>query len=214
MSAAGLMLKISVSDPVEQAALKNQLFDWYQRILKMPKGSEFFRTVEEWKKLSFAHLADALFVIVTYFFSTLFNSYVVAERDGKSYQGRITPRNIGRRKDFWNRLDMAYNDLQMQGVLRKVKANNKFGYQDIIDRYFDQWENRYDDLLSSDPCSFPGFRLSIENALNNDLPPCGVVTGIGTLKETSEGAIANPRVGVVISNVQFQAGAFDMASAE
>ena len=102
----------------------------------------------------------------------------------------------------------------MQGVLRKIKANNKFGYQDIIDRYFDQWENRYDDLLSSDPCSFPGFRLSIESALNNDLPPCGVVTGIGTLKETNEGAIANPRVGVVISNVQFQAGAFDMASAE
>ena len=78
VSAAGLMLNISVSDPVGQAALKNQLFDWYQRILKMPKGSEFFRTVEEWKKLSFAHLADALFVIVTYFFSTLFNSYVVA----------------------------------------------------------------------------------------------------------------------------------------
>jgi hypothetical protein len=79
-------------------------------------------------------LADALFVIVTYFFGTLLNSYVVAERAGKSYQGRITPRNIGRRKDFWNRLNMAYNDLQMQGVLRKVKANNKFGYQEIIDR--------------------------------------------------------------------------------
>ena len=214
LSAAGVMLKVSVSDAVGQTALKSQLFDWYQRILKMPKGVEFFRTVEEWKKLSFAHLADALFVIVTYFFGTLLNSYVIAERGGKNYQGRITPRNIGRRKDFWNRLDMAYNDLQMQGVLRKVKANNKFGYQDIIDRYFDQWESRYDDLLSSDPCSFPGFRLSIENALNNNLPPCGVVTGIGELKETSEGAIANPRVGVVISNVQFQAGAFDMASAE
>ncbi len=214
LSAAGVSLKIPVADAIDQAALKSQLFDWYQRILKMPKGVEFFRIIEEWKKLSFAHLADALFVIVTYFFGTLLNSYVVAERGGKSYQGRITPRNIGRRKDFWNRLNMAYNDLQMQGVLRKVKANNKFGYQEIIDRYFDQWESRYDDLLSSDPCSFPGFRLSIENALNNNLPPCGVITGIGELKETNEGAIANPRVGVVISNVQFQAGAFDMASAE
>ncbi len=214
LSAAGLMLRLPVSDAADGIALKNQLFDWYQRILKMPKGVEFFRTVEEWKKLSFAHLADALFVIVTYFFGTLLNSYVVSQRDDKNYQGRITPRNIGRRKDFWNRLDMAYNDLQMQGVLRKVKANNKFGYQDIIERYFEQWENRYDDLLSSDPCSFPGFRLSIENALNNDLPPCGVVTGMGTLKQSDEVAIANRRVGVVISNVQFQAGAFDMASAE
>ena len=214
LSAAGVMLRLPVSDAADSIALKNQLFDWYQRILKMPKGVEFFRTVEEWKKLSFAHLADALFVIVTYFFGTLLNSYVVSQRDGKNYQGRITPRNIGRRKDFWNRLDMAYNDLQMQGVLRKVKANNRFGYQDVIERYFEQWENRYDDLLSSDPCSFPGFRLSIENALNNDLPPCGVVTGIGTLKQSDEVAIANRRVGVVISNVQFQAGAFDMASAE
>ena len=214
LAAAGLQLKVPTNDAAAQAALKNQLFDWYQRVMKMPKGTEFFRTVEEWKKLSFAHLADALFVIVTYFFGTLLNSYVLSERESKNYQGRITPRNIGRRKDFWNRLNMAYNDLQMQGVLRKIKVNNKFGYQDIIDRYFEQWENRYDDLLSSDPCSFPGFRLSIENALNNDLPPCGVVTGIGTLKEAGDGTIANPRVGVVISNVQFQAGAFDMASAE
>ena len=88
----------------------------------MPKGTNFSVRSKNGRKLSFAHLADALFVIVTYFFGTLLNSYVVAERDGKNYQGRITPRNIGRRKDFWNRLDMAYNDLQMQGVLRKVKA--------------------------------------------------------------------------------------------
>ena len=104
---------------------------------------------------------------------------------------------------------MAYNDLQIQRVLRDVKASTRFSYQDIIDRYFANWESRFDDLLSSDPCSFPGFRLSIEGALNKELPPCGVVTGIGEFKGESR-----TRVGVVISNVQFQAGAFDMASAE
>jgi acetyl-CoA carboxylase beta subunit len=51
--------------------------------------------------------------------------------------------------------------------------------------------------------------LSIEGALNKNLPPCGVVTGIADFKNESK-----TRVGVVISNVQFQAGAFDMASAE
>ena len=188
---------------------QTRFFDWYERANKMPKSAEFFQTVEEWKKLSFTHLSDALFVVVTYLFTNLLQSYQGAQRDGKTYQGRIAPRNIGRRKDFWNRLDMAYNDLQIQRVLKDVKASTTFTYQDIIDRYFDGWESRYDDLLSSDPCSFPGFRLSIEGALNKGLPPCGVVTGIGDFKGESK-----TRVGVVISNVQFQAGAFDMASAE
>ncbi|RZO72190.1 MAG: ATP-grasp domain-containing protein [OM182 bacterium] len=198
-----------IADDASLVDAKERLFDWYLRLLKMPKSGDFFRTVEEWKKLSFTHLADALFVIVTYFFTTLLNSFVVNERDGKNYQGRIAPRNIGRRKDFWNRLDMAYNDLQMQRVLREVKGKSQFTYQDIIDRYFDDWEDRFEDLLSSDPCSFPGFRLSIESALNKGLPPCGVVTGIGRFKGNDKAP-----VGVVISNVSFQAGAFDMASAE
>ena len=190
-------------------AEREQLFDWHQRVMKMPKGSEFFRTVEEWKKLSFAHLADALFVVVTHVFSVLTPSLIAAEREGKTYQGKIAPRNIGRRKDFWNRLDMAYNDLQMQDVLRLIRNDHRFTYNDIIEQFFDDWEPCFDDLLSSDPCSFPGFRVSIESALNKGLPPCGVVTGFANVKSMN-----NTRVGVVMSNVQFQAGAFDMASAE
>ena len=191
------------------SAAREQLFDWHQRIMKMPKGVEFFRTVEEWKKLSFAHLADALFVVVTHVFGVLTPSLIAAERDGKTYQGKIAPRNIGRRKDFWNRLDMAYNDLQMQDVLRLIRKDHQFTYNDIIEQFFDDWEPCFDDLLSSDPCSFPGFRVSIESALNKGLPPCGVVTGFANVK-----AMQNTKVGVVMSNVQFQAGAFDMASAE
>ncbi|MEM9624498.1 MAG: carboxyl transferase domain-containing protein, partial [Pseudomonadota bacterium] len=196
-----------VKPSVEQ--LREQIIDWYLRINKMPKGDNFYRTVEEWKKLSFPHLADALFVVVTHLFENLLSSFIAAERDGKNFQGRIAPRNIGRRKDFWNRLNMAYNDLLMHNVLRANRNQNRFTYTDIVERYFDDWQPRFDDLLSSDPCSFPGFRISIENALNKDLPPCGVVAGYGTLKGD------NPaRVGVLVSNVDFQAGAFDMASAE
>ena len=191
------------------AGERERLFDWHQRVMRMPKGTDFFRTVEEWKKLSFAHLADALFVVVTHVFSVLTPSLIAAERDAKNYQGKIAPRNIGRRKDFWNRLDMAYNDLQMQDVLRLIRNDHKFTYKDIIERFFDAWEPCFDDLLSSDPCSFPGFRVSIESALNKGLPPCGVVTGFANVK-----SMPDTRVGVVLSNVQFQAGAFDMASAE
>ena len=188
--------------------LREQIIEWYLRVHK--NGGDFFRQVEEWKKVSFPHLADALFVVVTYLFETLLNSYIGSvQQSSKHYQGRITPKNIGRRKDFWNRLEMAYNDLLMQNVLRRHKNTNQFGYQDIIERYFEEFEPRFDELLSSDPCSFPGFRVSIEDALNKGLPPCGIVAGFGTLKSGQ-----GHRVGVLVSNVSFQAGAFDMASAE
>ena len=189
--------------------LQNQIVDWYLRVRKATRGGEFFRQVEEWKKVSFPHLADALFVVVTYLFEHLLAAYIESVQDGKTYQGRIAPKNIGRRKDFWNRLDMAYNDLLMQNVLRRQKMSHTFGYQDIIDRYLDDFEPRFDELLSSDPCSFPGFRISIESALKKGLPPCGIVAGYGTLKSGDR-----HRVGVLVSNVSFQAGAFDMASAE
>ena len=210
LASSGLTLEAIGQLPKPSAIqLREQVIDWYLRVNKMPKGTDFYRAVEEWKKLSFPHLADALFVVVTHLFESLLNSYIVSERDGKTFQGRIAPRNIGRRKDFWNRLNMAYNDLLMQNVLRANRGKNRFDHNDIIEQYFDAWEPRFDDLLSSDPCSFPGFRISIENALNNELPPCGIVAGYGTTKGE------NPaRVGVLVSNVSFQAGAFDMASAE
>ncbi len=203
------LLDQTLGQGADAGAARQRLFDWHQRVIKMPKGADFFRAVEEWKKLSFAHLADALFVVVTHVFSVLTHSLITSERDGKTYQGKIAPRNIGRRKDFWNRLDMAYNDLQMQDVLRVIRSDRRFTYNDIIEQFFDRWEPCFDDLLSSDPCSFPGFRVSIESALNKGLPPCGVVTGFADVK-----SLPQTRVGVVLSNVQFQAGAFDMASAE
>ncbi|MCH1550223.1 MAG: ATP-grasp domain-containing protein, partial [Pseudomonadales bacterium] len=197
------------TNDVSVADLRARLFDWYLRIHKAGKGESFYRQVEQWKKLSFPHLSDALFVVVTHIFESLMPSLIAAEQGGKTYKGRIAPRNIGRRKDFWNRLNMAYNDLLMQNVLRTIKSEHRFNHQDWANLYFDDWEDRFEDLISSDPCSFPGFRLSIEQALKKGLPPCGIVAGHGTLKGKTP-----LRVGVLISNVGFQAGAFDMASAE
>ena len=200
--------------------LRGQFFDWYLRVARMSKSNEFFRAVEEWKKTSFPHLSDTLLVVVTFFFESLLVSYLQSEQDGKKYDGRIAPKNIGRRKDFWNRLDMAYQDLLIQNLLRAFKNKKATGYQAFIDEFFTDFEEHYSDLLSSDPCQFPGFRLSIEKALDKGLPPCGVVTGLGTFNDSSgtdsnsNDENAGVRVGTVISNLEFQAGAFDMASAE
>ncbi len=46
--------------------------------------------------------------------------------------------------------------------------------------------------------------------MNQGLPPCGIVTGKAKFKDDNGGMT----VGVVLSNAAFQAGAFDMASAE
>ena len=190
--------------------LREQMQDWYLRLLAIPKGDEFFRAVEEWKKVSFPHLSDTLFVVVTNLFETLLNSFIHAKRGGKAYQGKIAPKNIGRKKDFWNRLNIAYRDLLMQNVLRGMASQNRVSYEDFIEMFFTGWEEKFGDLMSADPCGFPGFRLSIEAALNANRTPCGVITGIANFKTGDRGFMT----GVVLSNQAFQAGAFDMASAE
>ena len=194
----------------EAALQQEQFFDWHLRISNTPRSSEFFRAVEEWKKTAFPHVSDTLVVVVTFFFERLLISYVQAKREGRRYDGRISPRNIGRKKDFWNRLNIAYRDLLIQNALLQFKARRGTGHKAFVERFFDDFEEQHRDSLSTDPCQFPGLRISIETALEQDSPPCGVITGIGTFRDENGGL----RMGTVISNPDFQAGAFDMASAE
>lgn len=210
LAARGITLDSASS--VDPEALREQFFTWYREVAASPDGNVFFRSVEEWKKGSFPYLSDTLFVVVTFLFENLFVSYLQSEKEGskRKYDPRIAPRNIGRKKDFWNRLEIAYRDLLIQNLLRSYKNTKKTGYQAFIDTFFTDFTATREDLLSSDPVRFPGFRQSIEKALQKNVPPCGIVTGIGTFKDGSGGI----RCGAVISNLDFQAGAFDMASAE
>ena len=191
-------------------ALRPRFFDWFLRIDGTRGSSDFLRAVEEWKKSAFAHLSDTLFVVVTFVFEKLLVSWLNAEWDGKRYDERISPRNIGRKKDFWNRLTIAYRDLRIQDALQGFKRRKATGPAAFVEAFFTDFEELFPDLLSSDPCEFPGLRLSIEAALSRETTPCGVITGVGTFRDGAGGL----RVGTVISNADFQAGAFDMASAE
>lgn len=193
----------------EVGRLRERLVSWFKRLSEYPRRVDFLRGVEEWKKALFPQLSDTLLVVVTYLFERLIPSYLSAE-EGKRYDGRIAPRNIGRRKDFWNRLTIAYRDLLIQEVLELQKRKGAATHTAFIETFFEDFEEVSADLLSADPCGFPGFRVSIEDALKRGLPPCGIVTGIGEIR----GEKRSYRVGAVISNVRFQAGSFDMASAE
>ena len=145
--------------------LRGQFFRWFLRVADTPRSTDFFRAVEEWKKTSFPHLSDTLFVVVTFLFERLLGMHLQSEKDRRRYDGRISPRAIGRRKDFWNRLTIAYRDLRIQEVVEEYKGRKATGYRAFIDTFFTDFEELYSDLLSSDPCEFPGFRISIESAL-------------------------------------------------
>ncbi len=151
-----------------------------------------------------------MFVVVRTFFSSLLVSYFRSERENHRYSGKIVPFTIGRKKDFWYRLEVAYRDLRLQDVLNDFKRQGRTGAQGFIDMFFNDFEELYKDRISSNPCDFPGFRSSIETALDREQCPCGVIAGRGRFV-TDKGEWD---VGALISNAGFQAGAFDMASAE
>lgn len=192
------------------AQLRGVLFDWLERLDDHARPAEFLKSVEEWKKASFPHLSDTLLVVVTVLFDRLFPSYAASVRANRKYDGRINPRNIGRRKDFWNRLTIAYHDLLIQNVLAAEKRGRNTTTDAFIGEFFDRFQELYGDLISSDPVQFPGFRISIQQALDAGRSASGIVTGIGDFR----GKDGPVQCGVVVSNVDFQAGAFDMASAE
>ena len=198
--------------PAEAVAelLQNQAFDWVERLDAYQRPGPFLKSVEEWKKSGFPHLSDTLLVVVTHLFERLVPSYIAAVREDRKYDGRINPRSIGRRKDFWNRLTIAYHDLLIQKTLSQHKRQRNTLPQHFIDTYFDDFQELYGDLISSDPVQFPGFRQSVEAALTGGRPPSGITTGVGAFRNGDRSF----QCGVVISNVDFQAGAFDMASAE
>ena len=207
---AKMAKNVGVDAKATAARLRTQFFDWYSRVSKASRSGHFFRDVEEWKKNAASRVSDTLFVVVTFLFEKLLASYLHAERDKRRYEGRIAPRSIGRRKDFWNRLIQAYRDLLIREVLQRQKRSMRVDCNAFVDEFFDDFEEYNGDLISSDPHRFPGLRVSIESALQKGLQPCGVVTGIGRFKNGDGGLT----VGTVISNTAFKAGAFDMASAE
>ncbi len=183
---------------------------WLRYLLSQGHRGELLVKVEQWKSIGFPQMNDSLFVILTYYFERLLPEYYQSEVFG-NYKGVISPVRIGRRKDFWNRLTMGYRDLLMQRLLADEKAHNSISPERILSAFFTNFMELDADKTSANPVNFPGFRQSIERALDDNIRACGLVTGIGEVKLDH---VSNKRVAVAVSNVRFQAGAFDMASAE
>lgn len=192
-----------------QARLRQQFEAWTRRFMKYPGHAEALKSVESWKKQVFPRLSETLFAIVTFFFEELLPRYYVSTAERKPFDGRIRPKNIGI-KDFWNRLSIAYRDLLIQDLIQRTKRKQPVTARALIAKFFTNFHELNGNLMTADPADFPGFRLSIEEALARKVPPCGLITGIGRFQAVT----GRPMMGVAVSNLEFQAGAFDMASAE
>ncbi|OED39636.1 hypothetical protein AB833_14665 [Chromatiales bacterium (ex Bugula neritina AB1)] len=209
--------KISQSMPEELAATDGNsatatFADWLRHFVNYSKRGDFLNNLEEWKRVIFPRLSESLLVLITYFFENLVPEFMESQLHGKQYSGKINPGRIGKRKDFWNQLNIAYQDLLVQRVLDANKRQKLATVAAFRDTFTEGFKESNAQLMTANPVAFPGFRQSIEKALNNEVTPCGIVTGIGRFKLNI--AEDNPRVGIAISNVAFQAGAFDMAGAE
>ena len=192
-----------------QEEMGRRFMAWIDFLAHHEKRNQLLKKVEEWKKFVHPRVSEPLLAIITFYFEQLLPGYFLTTRSKRTFDGRIRPRNIGVR-DFWNRLTLAYQDLLIHDELQRLKKESPVTARAIVDRFFNDFQEMDTRLMTADPVRFPGLRASIEEALAKNIPPCGVVTGIGRLKIGS----SQQNVGIVVSNLEFQAGAFDMASAE
>ncbi|MBV1879891.1 MAG: ATP-grasp domain-containing protein [Pseudomonadales bacterium] len=203
-SISELLSQENFSD-LDEGEVKRRFSTWISDLAKHAKSASFLKSVEEWIRVVHKDKSDTLFVVVSFFFEKLLPEYYVASAGGKKYEGKVEPVRIGRRKDFWNRLTIAYRDLLFHEVLTSEKRLKRTTFESLRDKYVENFEELNGDLLSANPVSFPTFRPNIEAALKNNVRPHGLVTGIGDFVTEN----SRYRVGLVMPNVAFQAGSID-----
>lgn len=204
------VLKLKVFEGRTELEVQQSFAEWIEELAGFSGWVNFLKSVEEWIRVVHKDKSDTLFVVVSFFFEKILSEYYVSRRTGRKFEGRIEPVRIGRRKDFWNRLTIAYRDLMFNELLNAENKSGRTSYSTILDRYVENFEELSSALMSANPCSFPTFRPSIESALKAGTKPHGLITGIGDFK-TDKGCY---RAGLVLSNVAFQAGSIDNSDCE
>ncbi|WP_344800901.1 biotin carboxylase N-terminal domain-containing protein [Litoribacillus peritrichatus] len=184
--------------------------------------------INEWKQRQHPRTEQSLLVVAGYFVSTLLVRLYQLQIRGIPFDGAFQPTVIGRQKNFWHRVSQASRNIRVQQVLNETKKQRLVTSEQWTALLFSHWQSFDQQLTSSNGKQFPGFSGRIEQAVAEAISPCGLITGVGTLSERILPALnteaeperdavqtAEPvRVAAFISNVAFQAGAFDMAAAE
>jgi acetyl/propionyl-CoA carboxylase alpha subunit len=204
------VLKLDAFEGFNELDVQQSFSQWMEALAAHGGCSSFLKSVEEWIRVVHKDKSDTLFVVVSFFFEKILPEYYASRRTGKRFDGKIEPVRIGRRKDFWNRLTIAYRDLLFNEFLNLENRSRRTTWETLVDKYVENFEELNASLMSANPCSFPTFRPSIEAALKAGVKPHGLITGIGDFK-TDSGCY---KAGFVISNVAFQAGSIDNSDCE
>lgn len=199
------VLKLEAFTDMTEVDVQQSFAEWMEELASHSGCANFLKSVEEWIRVVHKDKSDTLFVIVSFFFEKILPEYYASRRTGRRFEGKIEPVRIGRRKDFWNRLTIAYRDLLFNEFLNQENRSKRTTYETILEKYVENFEELSESLMSANPCSFPTFRPSIESALKANVRPHGLITGIGDFT-TETGCY---RAGLVVSNVAFQAGSID-----
>jgi len=190
---------------------------WLIRIKKASNFGQFLRTAERWKKAQHPRLSDVVFVVASYFFDRLFPEMFECNSQNRPFSGQFVPVSIGRRKDFWNRLHQAIKDIRIQAVLNDIKPTNNFSPKQLIDSNFEGFSELDSQVTTANLKRFPGFSESIlrqQNSQEFSGSTSGLITGTARFNTQTPTEPKLETVGLFVSNHSFQAGAFDMASAE
>lgn len=191
-----------------------RFLNWLHHLEEQDLLKNLVTRMNDWKQRQFPQTDAVLFVVSGYFISTLLTRLYWHQVRGIPFSGAFQPRHIGRQKNFWHRLTQASRNVRIQQVLNETKAQRLISPQAWIDLMFESFQPLDQALVTKDPKVFPGFAKRINQALDNSGTPCGLLTGVGALKSQTKSPNAKSQVGLFVSNSDFQAGAFDMASAE
>ena len=205
---ADIIKPLAKKHGLARGQLQDDFNEWLYRLGSDSAGTSFLAVVDEWKRREFPRVSDTFFAILSHIFYGVLPSLLKALnlKQSSSFEGRVKPLNIGQRKDFWNRLNLAFRDLKIDLLISRSKRERPVKAKDFISALFSSFSEGHEDLISADPCSFPGFRQSLDTSIKSGQTPCGIIVGTGTLKGKRH------RVGALLSNPEFQAGSFDMAS--
>ena len=189
---------------------------WLMRVRNTGNFGEFLRTAEQWKKVQHPRSSDVVFVVASYFFEKLYPEMFECKKENKVFSGQFNPVFIGRRKDFWNRLNQAIQDIRIQSILNEIKPSSNFTPQALINTLFHDFMELDGRITTANPKRFPGFGEAILRQQANADSSSKSNSTSGLITGTAEFAVGDEfePVGLFVSNHTFQAGAFDMSSAE
>jgi acetyl/propionyl-CoA carboxylase alpha subunit/acetyl-CoA carboxylase beta subunit len=201
-----MLLKVGI----EEGAKNSSFSRWLLQLRKTSEFSNHLRSAEQWKKNQHSRQSDVVFVVVSHFFNILYPELFESKKSLEQFSESFNPVSIGRRKNFWHRLNQAIQDLRIQAVINDSKPSSHFAPKELLNLLFKDFQELNNNVTSANPKKFPGFGDAILRQQAKNKPTSGLITGVAKFLQADQ----EESVGVLVSNHAFQAGAFDMSAAE